>query len=49
VEDGGFIDQINGGETPYVESERGTRYTLVYSDDDGEDPDIMSALAEWVS
>jgi hypothetical protein len=49
VEEGGFVAQINGGKTPYLESEQGTRYTLVYPDEPDEDAAAMAALTAWLS
>jgi hypothetical protein len=49
VEEGGFIFQVDAGDTPYVESEQGTRYTLVYPDEDEASAAEMDALTAWLS
>jgi CotH protein len=51
VEDGGFILNVDAGDTPYVQSERGTKYTLVYPKkiDDPASGAAMHSLLQWLS
>jgi len=51
VKEGGFILRIEAGDTPYVETERGTKYTLVYPKkiDDPSSAAAMHSLLEWLS
>jgi hypothetical protein len=48
VEQGGFILDVDAGDEPYIESEQGTKYTLVYPSDD-DDESALESLAEWLS
>jgi len=51
VKKGGFIFNVDAGDTPYLESEQGTRYTLVYPEEGDEDAsaEVMRGLAAWLS
>jgi len=52
IENGGFILNVDAGDSPYVESDQGTRYTLVYPEGDGDEefsPRTMSWLRKWLS
>ena len=52
VEEGGFIFNVDAGDTPYVESKQGTQYTMVYpegDDDDETSAPVIDGLAEWLS
>jgi hypothetical protein len=50
VEQGGFILAIDAGDTPYIESEQGTQYTLVYPKERDEvSAPVMEELARWLS
>jgi hypothetical protein len=53
VKEGGFIVKVDAGASPYVESEQGTKYTLVYPEEDDNDNEasapVMEGLAEWLS
>ena len=50
VEEGGFILSVDAGDRPYVESEQGTKYTMVYPEEDAEIPaHRMDWLREWLS
>ena len=47
---GGFIFQVDAGDTPYVESAQGTKYTMVYPDDDGGlQSSTIGWLKDWLS
>jgi hypothetical protein len=48
---GGFILTVDAGDPPYVESEQGTKYTLVYPEEDDEEAseEVMDGLAAWLS
>jgi hypothetical protein len=52
VEEGGFIFNVDAGDSPYVESKQGTRYTMVYPEEnDFEDSSapVIDWLGEWLS
>jgi CotH kinase protein len=52
IEDGGFIFDVDAGDLPYVESEQGTQYTMVYpegDDDEENSTPTMDWLREWLS
>ena len=51
VKEGGFIFNVDAGDPPYLESEQGTRYTLVYPERDDEEAsaEVMNELAAWLS
>jgi hypothetical protein len=50
VEKGGFILVVDAGDEPYIESEQGTKYTLVYpEDEDDESAAVMDEIEEWLS
>jgi hypothetical protein len=51
VEDGGFILCVDAGDPPYVESEQGTRYTLVYPEGGGPEASARTIgwIREWLS
>jgi hypothetical protein len=51
VEDGGFIFKVDAGDKPYVESEQGTKYTLVYPEEHDEEASapVMEGMTEWLS
>ena len=51
VEEGGFIFKVDAGHSPYVKSEQGTKYTLVYPEEHDEEASapVMKGLAEWLS
>jgi hypothetical protein len=52
IEKGGFILNVDAGDSPYVESDQGTRYTLVYPEGDGDQESsarTMSWLRRWLS
>jgi len=52
VEDGGFILNVDAGDPPYVVSEQGTKYTLVYPEEDGDEKisaPMRDGLEEWLT
>lgn len=51
VEEGGFIFKVDAGDSPYVESEQGTKYTMVYPEEHDEEASapVMEGLASWLS
>ena len=50
LEQGGFIFKIDQGDKPYVESARGTQFTMVYPEDDEAVPaSTMDWLRKWLS
>jgi hypothetical protein len=52
VEEGGFIFDVDAGDSPYVESEQGTKYTMVYPEEPDEEEiaaPVMDWLGDWLS
>jgi hypothetical protein len=50
VDEGGFILSVDAGDSPYVESERGTKFTLVYPELDEESSvPWMDWMEGWLS
>ena len=50
LEQGGFILKVDDGDEPYVESDRGTRFTMVYpKDHEGVPASTLDWLKRWLS
>ena len=47
VEEGGFIFNVDAGDSPYVESKQGTKYTLVYPEEDADETTAGQRRTGW--